>query len=424
MLESPQPTLYPESRAGSPVSARPYTGAIASMKPLLYSVLPRPPHPTRDGLAIRNYHLLAGLAETFRVRAAALLSRHLEESGEYPPGTEVEEVPQAGRTLRRTAAVAGSVLAHEAYPALLYRSRSLSALLARWVAREMPEWVVAHSYHVGPAAISCGARAWVDFHNVDSEIWRRMGESAASAARRALARWQAPRVERVERWILRRASGASCVSERDARVLAAFGGTPPLVVANGVDLGRYVFRAEPPSEEMIFFVGDLTWPPNADGIHWFCAEVWPVLRHLRLPARVEILGRGGRAPLEPQAVAGISFLGEGDDTRPYWARAAVAVVPLLAGGGTRLKILEAAACGVPVVSTPVGAEGLDFADGSEILIAQGAEEFGHAVAKLLADPDMRRSQATAARRRVEMLYDWRDIGRGFARELSRRASEK
>jgi glycosyltransferase involved in cell wall biosynthesis len=88
-----------------------------------------------------------------------------------------------------------------------------------------------------------------------------------------------------------------------------------------------------------------------------------------------------------------------------------------------LKILEAAACGVPVVSTPVGAEGLDFADGSEILIAQGAEEFARAVAKLLADPDARRSQAAAARRRVEMLCDWREIGRGFARELSRRASQ-
>jgi len=394
------------------------------MKPLLYSVLPRPAHPTRDGLAIRNYFLLAGLAQEFRVRALALVPAHLRGTGEYPTGVEIEEIPRAGRVTRRAAALAQSALTGQAYPAVLYRSRALSSRLSRWTAGERPAWVVAHSYHVAPAIVGRGPRAWVDFHNVDSEIWLRMGESAASAAWRALARWQAPRVERMERRILRQASGASCVSERDAHVLAAFGGRAPLVVANGVDLGRYVFRAEPSSEEMIFFVGDLTWPPNADGIRWFCAEVWPVLRQLRPPARVEILGRGGRASLGRQAVAGFSFLGEGDDTRPYWARAAVAVVPLLAGGGTRLKILEAAACGVPVVSTPVGAEGLDFAGGSEILIAQGAEEFARAVAKLLADPDAGRSQATAARRRVEMLYDWREIGCGFARELVRRASEK
>jgi glycosyltransferase involved in cell wall biosynthesis len=394
------------------------------MRPLLYSVLPRPAHPTRDGLAIRNYYLLAGLAQEFRVRAVALVPAHLRSTGEYPPGVEIEEIPRAGRAAGRAAALAQSALTGQAYSAVLYRSRALSSRLSRWTAGERPAWLVAHSYHVAPAIVGRGPRAWVDFHNVDSEIWLRMGESAASVVGRALARWQAPRVERMERRILRQASGASCVSERDARVLAAFGGRAPLVVANGVDLGRYVFRAEPSLEEMIFFVGDLTWPPNAEGIRWFCGEVWPVLRHLRPPARVEILGRGGRAALGRQSVAGISFLGEGDDTRPYWARAAVAVVPLLAGGGTRLKILEAAACGVPVVSTPVGAEGLDFTGGSEILIAQGAEEFARAVAKLLADPDARRSQAAAARRRVEMLYDWREIGRGFARELSRRASEK
>ena len=394
------------------------------MKPLLYSVLPRPAHPTRDGLAIRNYYLLAGLAQEFRVRALALAPARLPGAGEYPPGVEVEQIPRAGRTSGRAAALAKSALTGQAYPEALYRSRALSSRLSRWTARERPAWIVAHSYHVAPAILGSGQRAWVDFHNVDSEIWRRMGESAASAAGRALARWQAPRVERMERGILGRVSGASCVSQRDARVLSALGGAVALVVPNGVDLARYVFRPEPSSEELIFFVGDLSWPPNAEGVGWFCSQVWPLLALLRPLARVEILGRDAPGALKRRAGAGVSFLGEEDDTRPYWARAAVAVVPLLAGGGTRLKILEAAACGVPVVSTPVGAEGLDVPGGSEILIARGAEELAGAVAGLLADPLPRRSQAAAARRRVEGHYDWRKIGRGFARELFRRASEK
>jgi glycosyltransferase involved in cell wall biosynthesis len=118
--------------------------------------------------------------------------------------------------------------------------------------------------------------------------------------------------------------------------------------------------------------------------------------------------------------AGVAFLGEGDDTRPHWRRAAIAIVPLLEGGGTRLKILEAAACGVPVVSTAAGAEGLDFVAGEEILIGAGAEDFAAGVARLLADAGARRSQAAAARRRVERHYDWREIGRQFAGELARR----
>jgi glycosyltransferase involved in cell wall biosynthesis len=392
------------------------------MKPLLYSALPRPPHPTRDGLAIRNYHLLSGLTEEFRVRAAVLLPPRLAGSGEYPPGVEVAEVPQAGGTLARAAALAGSVVTREAYPALLYGSRRLSSLLASWVARETPAWVVAHSYHVAPAAISSGAPAWVDFHNVDSQIWRQMGESAGSRLERSLARWQAPRVERLERGIVRAAAGLSCVSEADARALGALGARSPRVVPNGVDLSRYRFRPEPAGQDTLFFVGDMAWPPNAEGIRWFCAEVWPRLTLLRPESRAEILGRAAPSDLSRRAPPGISFPGEGDDTRPYWERAAVAVVPLLAGGGTRLKILEAAACGVPVVSTPVGARGLDLLPGSEIVLAAGAQEFAEAVARLLADPPARRCQAAAARARVEQRYDWRSIGRRLARELSGKPS--
>jgi glycosyltransferase involved in cell wall biosynthesis len=99
-------------------------------------------------------------------------------------------------------------------------------------------------------------------------------------------------------------------------------------------------------------------------------------------------------------------------------------VPLQAAAGTRLKILEAAACGVPVVSTSVGAEGLDLVDGEEIRIADSAAGFAGAIAELLADPDVRRRQAAAARRRVEESYGWDSIGRAFSRELLARRREK
>ena len=387
------------------------------MEPLLYSVLPRPAHPTRDGLAIRNFHMLAGLASVFRVRAAVLRPPE-SASGEYPPGVAVEEVPQARRSVRQAAALASSALSGAAYPARMYRSRALSSRIEEWVVREKPAWVVAHAYHVAPAALETGAPAWVDFHNVDSEIWRRMGERAAEPLRMFL-RWQAPRVARLERDILRRAAGASCVSEKDARALASGGGEPPLVVPNGVDLTRYIFRPEPSSEEFVFFVGDLTWPPNREGIRWFRSEVWPILARLRPSARVEVLGRGGESlrGLAGHGPPGFAFLGEGSDTRPLWRRAAVAIVPLLTGGGTRLKILEAAACGVPVVSTPVGAEGLDFEAGREIELASEASEVAAAVARLLADRNARRSRAAAARRRVEGQYGWDSIGRRFAEML-------
>jgi glycosyltransferase involved in cell wall biosynthesis len=139
-------------------------------------------------------------------------------------------------------------------------------------------------------------------------------------------------------------------------------------------------------------------------------------------ARAEILGRGGRAGL----VAGesISLLGEGADTRPHWARAAVAVVPLRSGGGSRLKILEAAASGVPVVSTTVGAEGLELLPDREILIADTPAAFADSILRLLREPDLRRRLGAAAREKVVARYGWDRIGREFARALAQKAGER
>jgi glycosyltransferase involved in cell wall biosynthesis len=392
------------------------------MKPFVLCVLPRPPHPTRDGLAIRNYHLLEALGKEFRVRAFALRDPERGYAGEAPDGVSVEEVPQAPRRTRRALAVAGSLLSGRPYSELLYRSRELERGLAAAVSAERPAWVLAHSYHVAPAALSAGAPVWIDFHNLDSEIWRRTAETAASLWARAFARAQARRVEALERELVRLADGVSCVSRRDAAALRALeASSDPLVVPNGVDLARYPFRSEAPSEETVFFVGDLTWPPNADGVRWLRNRVWPLLLRARPAVRAEILGRG--APPDLEALSGSEFvlLGEGSDTRPHWARAAVAVVPLLAGGGTRLKILEAAASGAPVVSTTVGAEGLDLVPDREILIRDGPDAFAAAVAQLLGSPEAARSQAAAARARVEALYDWKRIAPALARELARRA---
>jgi glycosyltransferase involved in cell wall biosynthesis len=397
------------------------------VKAFLVSILPRPPHPTRDGLAIRNYHLLAALAEEFRVRAFALTDPERDYGLEAPPGVDLLPVPQTPRARRRAAAVAGSLLVGGAYSARLYHSAALSSRIGAAVHGERPAWVVAHSYHVGPAALSSGAPAWIDFHNLDAEIWRRVAETAGSAGERLFARIQAPRVEELEARLAGSAAGLSCVSTRDAEALRRSGArVPPYVAPNGVDLDRYAMRAAQPEGDVVFFVGDLSWPPNAEGVRWLRDRVWPQIVRSRPGATAEILGRGAPPDLAAGSAAanGFRLLGEGGDTRPHWARAAVAVVPLLAAGGTRLKILEAAASGVPVVATPLGAEGLELADGSEIRLRSDAPGFAEAVASLLADRAAARRQAEAARARVERRYGWTEIGRAFGRRLAEAAESR
>ncbi len=386
------------------------------MKPLLFSVLPRPPHPTRDGLAIRNFHLLRALADEFSVRAFVLRAPHLPD-GEYPSGVDVQEFAQPNRSLRQAAAAAASLLAGGAYSPRMYRSRAMAAKIAASAAADRPTWVVAHAYHVGPMAVGSGRPAWIDFHNLDSQIWRRMGETASSPFVRAFSALQAPRVQAFEDALLSRAQGVSCVSSPDAgAILARSPLSAPLVVPNGVDLDRYRFRETSPGNGVLLFVGDLSWPPNAEGLRWFAERIWPLVRRGAPRARVEVLGRRPPADLR-RRVPEWSFLGEGGDTRPHWERADAAIVPLLAGGGTRLKILEAGSCGVPVVSTSVGAEGLELAPDTEILLRDDPPDFADTLVRILGDPARRDGIALAARKRIERRYDWRSISAEFAERL-------
>jgi len=369
------------------------------------------------------YFLLRGLAAEARVRAFALRSPD-RPTGEYPDGVAPLEVPHALGAAVRARAALESLGTREAYPGLLYRSPQLSRVLTRIVAQESPARVVALSYHLGPAGAESGASSWVDFQNVDSEIWRRLGETSPSFPARLFARAQAPLVEAFEEAVLRNAGGVSCVSRRDAAALSAHApGRDVAVVPNGVDLARYAFREAAPSDSILFFVGDLAWAPNADGVRWFLDRVWPKIRRRHRGARVEILARERPADLVRAAGPDVRFA-YSDDTRPSWARAAVAIVPLLSGGGTRLKILEAAACGVPVVSTRVGAEGLDLETGSEIAIAGDAGEFASEVLRLLGDAPAARRQAEAARRRVAAQYSWDGIGAAFARAVLERSAAR
>jgi glycosyltransferase involved in cell wall biosynthesis len=280
---------------------------------------------------------------------------------------------------------------------------------------------VAHAYHVGPLALGAGRPAWIDFHNLDSQIWERMGETGSSAASRAFASLQAPRVRSFEKMLLGRAAGVSCVSVPDAgEILELAPSSAPLVVPNAVDLERYDFRGESPGDGVLLFVGDLSWAPNAEGLRWFADSVWPLVRSGLPRARVEVLGRAVPPDLRRRAPDWI-FRGEGGDTRPLWARADAAIVPLRAGGGTRLKILEAAACGVPVVSTTIGAEGLELAPETEILLRDDPPAFADALVRLLGDAALRRGIAASARLRVERRYDWRRVGAELAAALLARA---
>ena len=160
----------------------------------------------------------------------------------------------------------------------------------------------------------------------------------------------------------------------------------------------------------ILFLGGMHWPPNAEGVRWFAEAILPAIRASEPGARLLAVGRQPPPSLRQPAVAKlIEAPGYVEDAEPYWARSQVFVVPLRAGGGMRVKILDAWAQGLPVVSTTIGAEGLTYRQGESILIADTPADFAQAVVRILRDAGLAARLAAGGRANVEQHYDWQRV---------------
>lgn len=245
-------------------------------------------------------------------------------------------------------------------------------------------------------------------NNVDVEhvILERYVRCERNPAKRAYAWLEARRLRRFEAEACRRAAvGMPCSPADEAQLRELCPGLPLVVVPNVIDTGEYA----PPRHDagdVVLYQGGLDWYPNRDAVRFFASRILPLVRRARPSVRFLVAGRNPPAAFrrEVQAVPGLELTGPVPDMRPVLARSSVCVVPLRIGSGTRIKILEAAAMARPVVSTTLGAEGLAFVDGEEIVLADGPERFARAVLGLLADHRRRREVGSAARKRVEESY--------------------
>jgi len=198
-------------------------------------------------------------------------------------------------------------------------------------------------------------------------------------------------------------------AERDLLVGAGAPRARVAVIPNGVDLPEHGF--DDSRARRLVYAGAPTYSANIEAVRWFASEVLPRLDGGALDVRLHVTGGHAGIDIRGLADAGIVFEGHVADIRRFVASSAVAVVPLLSGGGTRLKILEAMAMGTPVVSTSKGAEGLDVRHGEHLLIADGGSAFARAVGQLLEDAALAARLASAGHRLVRERYTWRRIGR-------------
>ena len=384
----------------------------------LLAVTSQTPWPLDSGGHLRTYHLLRTLATRFDVRLVTS-SRALD-------GTEREALERAGvqprvvavppRTaVTETLKVVIAAAKREPYVMFArHRRHAIARALREESRRQRPDVVyLDHLDSLAYARIQPDVPLVVDMHNVYSSLAARSAAEATDAIRRRYLKREAALIARMEERAVQLADTILAVSDDDARYFSERGAKRVVVVPNGVDCDAYdrlgdAARTGPPT---ILYVGSLAWPPNASAARFLADDVLPAVRRHVPDVCLTIVGKDPARELLAlaQRDSHVHIAGHVPDVARYFREAHVLAVPLEAGGGTRLKILEAFAAGLPVVGTPVGCEGIVANDGTHFIVAERSE-FAAAITRLLLDPDHGRRLAERARHLARARYDWSVVG--------------
>lgn len=381
-----------------------------------------PLHPPDTGGRKRTHSMLVELSRSHEVTYLALHDERVAlEPGEAEAGYAARKVwvpwrEAAAGTAKWCAELAWN-LACSSLPYALakYRSRMLEQSMLR-LCREEPFDLVVCDF-LAPAVNflrvrgRLGAPAVLFQHNIEAQIWRRL----AAGKRNSLARWyfgvQARRMAAWERRLSRLFNGVITVSADDAELarrdyaLANVLGEVP----TGVDAEYFRPAGDgPDGPPTIGFLGSMDWMPNIEAVQWFVRDIFPAIRAAVPAVRLLVIGRRPPAAIAALAASdpGIEVTGTVADVRPHLRRCHLLAVPLLSGGGTRIKIMEALAAGLPVVSTTTGAEGLGLVDGVHVMIADTAAEFAAAATNMLGDHRLRLRLGAAGRELVLAECSW------------------
>ena len=287
-------------------------------------------------------------------------------------------------------------------------------------------WMAPYALKAKREAIRMGyhPRIILDQHNAVHLIPKRMSEATGNKFLIMVLKREARLMAEFEEQTCRQFDHVVWVTQEDLKAVSSIASLPgkvhrkaasykalsenSSVIPICVDAAETVPIAQVPETDEILFVGGMHWPPNAEGVTWFAKEVLPLVTKNRPQARFVAVGKQPPETIETMGKQ-VRAPGYVDNVDSYWAIARVFVVPLRAGGGMRVKILDSWARGIPIVSTTIGAEGITYQSGKDILIADTAEDFALAVQKILMDDNLARSLSQSGRQTLEDYYNWRKV---------------
>lgn len=378
---------------------------------LLTQVLPYPPD---SGPKVKTWNVLKYLARQHEVTLVSFVrgdqSAEVEHLRRYCRA--VHTVPITRSPVEDGLAMLRSFATGQPW----MMARDDRAALRRLVDRLCAEtrFDVAHADQLNMAQFAArvpGARKVLDAHNALWLLYKRLAATMSSGPRRWLLERDWRLLKGYEGRLVREFDGVLAVSDEDrAALIEAAGGPRDItVIPIAVDTDEIPPVARREDARHLLHIGTMYWPPNIDGMWWFIREVYPLIRAQRPDVALDVVG--ARPPEDLLALnedgSGITITGYVPDPAPYLAQAGVFIVPLRAGGGMRVKILEALARGLPLVTTTLGCEGIAVEHGRHILIADMPEAFARETLRLLNDRELADALGREGRRLIETVYDYR-----------------
>lgn len=385
------------------------------------------PYPLDAGPKVRSYYVLRWLTEAGHEVTLLAFSRESDTAASIDhlraycaavhtvpmPRSRARDAYHLGRSL-----LSGQpfLIARDSVDAMQAMVRDLAAVEAFDAVHADQLWMAPYAL-VAADAVNPRPRLVLDQHNAMFLIPQRLAESSGNPAARALLRREAAVMARYERETCRRFDEVVWVTAEDRAAVGLDGETVAStsrqrVIPICIDPDEQATVERVARPHRVTFLGGLHWPPNAAGIVWFAREVWPRLRAKFPDAVLTVIGKNPPAELTggpSSADRDLDIPGYVDDPLPYLRQTAVFIVPLHAGGGMRVKILDAWAWELPVVSTTIGAEGVAVRDGDNLLIADEADDFAADVGRVLSEQGLAARLSASGRRAVETAYNWRTV---------------
>jgi glycosyltransferase involved in cell wall biosynthesis len=376
---------------------------------------PKPPWPPHDGGALATLRCIEGL--TAGGASVTLLTMITEKHDspvtgrDHPPSLlpRIETV-NVNTRLRLAALLSNLFFSSEPYDLVRFCSEEYTAALRVTLAREHFDIIqcegLLFSYYVNEIRRMTDTPVVLRAHNIEHKIREMMSERVSNAAKKAYLKNLAGRVRRREHLAVEQFDAIVPISELDFQWFRSVSQDKPMMLSEtGMEIAETV--AEDDGDSLrVGFIGAMNWHPNIDGLRWFISEVWPAVIAKVPEASLHIAGRGspGRMPAWMKH-KGVNLEGEVDDASSFMTSMTVIIVPLFAGSGLRIKIIEAMSLGKTIVATPVAVAGIPVTDRHELFIAKDPESFSWAVIEALMNPDLRKETAAAARDLARRRYN-------------------